>query len=152
MVDIEYDYGVESLFEDDYKDAQAYYKRALQFRDEGHAFSLVFNIASVALERYLVALCELHGVEPMNHNFITLMITVDKLIAVPKSLSKEIKTLDQIFGICFLDTYYHGIPTGEDAKRTLRMCEDVEKLFDQQKITLVRDALKCLNDAQDNIT
>lgn len=144
MVDVEYDYGIESLFEEDYKDAQAYHRRALQFRDEGHAFSLVFNIASVALERYLVALCELYGVEPINHNFITLAITAEKLIEIPKALSKEIKSLDQIFGICFLDNYYHGIPTETDAERTLRMCNDIKNLFDQEKIISVRIALKCI--------
>lgn len=142
MVPIEYDYGVESLFEDDYKDAKAYYKRALQFQNDTQAFSLVFNIASVALERYLVALCELHGEEPMNHNFITLMITVDKLIKVPKELSKEVKSLDQIFGICFLDTYFHGKPVEADAERTLRMCREVEKLFDKEKILSIRTKLK----------
>lgn len=142
-VDIEYDYGIESLFEEDYKDAQAYHRRALQFRNNGQAFSLVFNIASVALERYLVALCELYGEEPMNHNFITLMITVDRLIEVPKELSKEVKSLDhQIFGICFLDDYFHGTPAEEDAERILRMCEEVKKLFDQEKIKSVRAALK----------
>lgn len=144
MEHIEYDYGVESLFEDDYKDAQAYYKRALQFQNSTQAFSLVFNIASVALERYLVALCELYGEEPMNHNFISLMITVDKLIEVPKELSKEIKSLDRIFGICFLDDYFHGTPVEVDAVRTLRMCKEVEKLFDQEKLLSVRNALKCV--------
>jgi len=142
MVDIEYDYGVESLFEDDYKDAQAYYRRAIQFQNSEQAFSLVFNIASVALERYLVALCELYGEEPMNHNFITLMITVDKLIEVPRKLSKEIKSLDQIFGICFLDNYFHGTPIEADAERALRMCKEVEKLFDRERMELVRKALK----------
>ncbi len=140
MVDIEYDYGIESLFEEDYKDAQAYHRRALQFRQEYHAFSLVFNIASVALERYLVAICELYGVEPMNHNFIALMITVDKLIQIPKELSKEIKSLDQIFGICFLENYFHGTPVESDAKRVLRMCDEVKSLFDQEKMASVRAA------------
>jgi hypothetical protein len=142
MIDTEYDYGVESLFEDDFKDAQAYHRRALQFENEGEAFSVVFNVASVALERYLVALCELYGEEPRNHNFITLMMTAEKLLEVPKELSKEVKSLDQIFGICFLDTYFHGDPVEADTKRTLRMCNDVKKLFSQEKMQFIRSALK----------
>jgi hypothetical protein len=137
-----YDYGVESLFEDDYKDAQAYHRRALQFEHEGLAFSVVFNVASVALERYLVAICELYGVEPRNHNFITLMMTVDELMKVPKELSNEIKSLDQIFGICFLENYFHGTPTEADAKKALRLCERVKKMFDLQKVTFVQTALE----------
>jgi len=141
MADIDYEYSIESLFEQDYKDAQAYHRRALQFRQGGQAFSLVFNVASVALERYLVAICELYGVEPMNHNFITLMITVDKLIKVPPGLSKEVKSLDQIFGICFLDNYFHATPEEADAVRVLKMCEEVKLLFDQKRVVFVQTAL-----------
>lgn len=142
MEELEYDYGVESLFEDDYKDGEAYYKRALQFRDIGQVHTLVFNVASVALERYLVALCELNGVEPMNHNFITLMITLDKLMQVPRELSKDVKSLDRIFGICFLDDYYHGVPEPADAERVLKMCEDIKKMFDPEKVSFVLNAVK----------
>jgi hypothetical protein len=151
MIDTEYDYGVESLFEDDYKDAMAYHRRALQFKNEGEAFSVVFNVASVALERYLVAICELYGEEPRNHNFITLMMTADKLLEVPKTLSKEVKSLDQIFGICFLDDYFHGTPTDADAKKALRLCEEVKQLFDQEKIRFVRAALKRVEQFQSQI-
>jgi len=142
MRNTEYDYGVESLFENDYRDAKAYNWRALQFEKCGEAFSIVFNVASVALERYLVALCELYGEEPRNHNFITLMMTVEQLIKVPPELSKEVKSLDTIFGICFLDEYHHGTPLESDAKRTLRMCEDVKKLFDPRKMSSIKNALK----------
>ncbi len=141
MEEAVFDFRVESLFEDDYKDAQAYHKRALQFEKEGKPFSLIFNVASVALERYLVAMCELYGEEPINHNFITLMISVDKLISVPKELSREVKSLDKIFGICFLEDYYHGTPLAEDAERTLKMCENVKNLFDAQKMESVRESL-----------
>jgi hypothetical protein len=136
------EYSIEALFEQDYKDAQAYHRRALQFRNEGQAHSLVFNIASVALERYLVALCELHGMEPMNHNFITLMITVDKFLEVPRCLSKDIKSLDQIFGICFLEDYFHGSPLPADAEKTLHLCDQVKKLFDLQKIDELHQTLE----------
>lgn len=142
MNEVEFDFRVESLFDEDYKDAQAYHRRALQFRNQGQAYSLVFNIASVALERYLVAMCELYGVEPMNHNFITLMMTVDKLVPVPKDLSREIKSLDKIFGICFLDDYYHGTPMPKDAERALCMCDDIKDLFDGEKISSVQMSLK----------
>lgn len=135
-------FGTEMFFEEDYSDAKSYHRRALQFNEEGRPASLIFNVAAVALERYLVALCDLYGVEPMNHNYISLMITVDKFLDVPATLSKEIKSLDQIFGICFLDDYHHGTPDASDAVRTLLMCDDVVKLFDEDKITLLRIALE----------
>ncbi len=141
MGNLEYDYEIKSLFEDDYKDAQAYQKRALQFWSLGQGYSLVFNVASVALERYLVALCELYGVEPMNHNFITLMMTVEKLVKVPKKMSLDVKSLDKIFGICFLDNYFHGKPQLADAVRVLHLCDEVKRLFNPAKIAFNRQNL-----------
>jgi HEPN domain-containing protein len=126
--DTEYESTVESLFEQDWKDAQAYHRRAMQYRDAGQAFSLVFNVAAVALERYLVALCELHGVEPRSHNFITLALTLERLISLPSELGKEIKSLDKIFGICFLEDYFHGTPVEADANRTLTMCNSIKQI------------------------
>ncbi|KAA6334260.1 hypothetical protein EZS27_017400 [termite gut metagenome] len=141
--DTEYDdFSVETLFEEDYHDAKAYHRRALQFLDEGQRASLVFNVASVALERYLVAICDLYGVEPMNHNFISLMSTVDKLVPVSQALNKGIKSLDRIFGICFLEDYYHGTPTTSDADKALQLCNEVGQMFDPSKITSVRTMLQ----------
>jgi HEPN domain-containing protein len=119
------------MVNENYHDAQAYHRRALQFRDAGKAHSLAFNVASIALERYLVALCEIHGVEPMNHNFIGLAKDVERLMEVPHELSRDIRSLDQIFGICFLDTYYHGEPELCDMEKALRLCDEVQQLFER---------------------
>ncbi|MDR0758113.1 MAG: hypothetical protein LBF85_09740 [Tannerella sp.] len=131
MADAECDYADESLFRNDYRDAQAYHRRALQFQSRGQMYSLVFNIAAIALERYLVAICGAYGVEPVNHNFISLMITVEKLMSVSREWSRDVKSLDQIFGICFLDIYFHGTPTEADAAKALRLCDEANRLFDR---------------------
>jgi HEPN domain-containing protein len=120
-------------FDGDYHDAKAYHRRALQYLEAKQPASLVFNVASVALERYLVALCDLHGVEPVNHNFISLMKDVQQLVDVPRELNREIRSLDHIFGICFLDNYYHGTPQITDMEKVLRLCNEVQPLFDKEK-------------------
>jgi hypothetical protein len=102
----------------------------------------VFNIASLALERYLVALCYLHDMEPFNHNYTCLMDTVEMFMKVPEELNKEIRSLDEIFGICSLDDYFHGDPEISDMMRILAMCEEVEGLFDQEKISSFKKSLK----------
>ncbi|MDR1980880.1 MAG: hypothetical protein LBQ39_04560 [Tannerellaceae bacterium] len=122
------------LFEEDYHDAKAYYRRALQFRETKKDAGLVFNVASLALERYLVALCDLHGVVPMNHNFISLMKDVEQIVDVPHELSRDIRSLDHIFGICFLETYHHGTPEFSDMEKVLRLCNEVQPLFDKEKM------------------
>jgi predicted nuclease of restriction endonuclease-like (RecB) superfamily len=51
-------------FEEEYRDSKAYLRRAKQFQAEGQSHTVVFNVASLALERYLVALCYLYDMEP----------------------------------------------------------------------------------------
>jgi hypothetical protein len=122
---------MKTLSQQDYRDAKAYHRRALQFLEAEYAGSLVFNVASVALERYLVAICEWHGVEPMNHNFISLMKEVDKLMDIPHEISRDVRSLDRIFGICFLNGYYHGEPQDSDRDKVLRLCRKMYELFNK---------------------
>lgn len=128
------------LFEEDYQSARMYHYRAKQFLEEGQCSSVVFNVASVALENYLIALCDLYGVEPGNHNYTCLMDEVEELIEVSPTLNKEIRSLDSIFGICSLENYHHGTPELSDMERVLAMCQQVESLFDQSRIAAVRAA------------
>jgi len=125
-------------FEKEYMDSKAYLRRAKLFRDQGMNHNDVFNVASLALERYLVALCYLYDVEPFNHNYNCLMDSVEKLVAVPVELNDEIRSLDNIFDICSLDDYYHGEPEVSDMERIIAMCDSVEGLFDQEKIDRIR--------------
>lgn len=125
-------------FEENYRDARGFHQRAEQFKQTGQRFSLVFNVASVALERYLVAMCHLYGMMPLNHNYICLMNAVDTVIPFPEELNKEIRSLDFIFNMCSLDDYFHGTPEPADAERVLDMCEQVRQLFDQEKMDSLR--------------
>ena len=127
-------------FEEDYRSARVYHRRAEQFLDEGQDPSVVFNVGSVALENYLIALCDLYGVEPGNHNYTCLMDEVELVIDVLPVLNQEIRSLDLIFGICSLENYHHGIPVPADTDRVLAMCKQVQALFDQTRIAAVRAA------------
>lgn len=137
MIEIGSEIIDEEAFTIDYNDAEAYYKRALQFKSQGVKSSVVFNVASVALERYLVALCDLYGEEPRNHNYITLMKTVETLVDVPKELNKRIKAMDWIFGICSIDEYRHPNPDETDMENALYLCVEVKKLFDRERIAQI---------------
>jgi len=124
----------EEAFALNYADAKAYHNRALQFMSAGERPSLVFNIASIALERYLVAICDLYGAEPKNHNYSILMKDVEKYVEVPKELKKRIKAMDWIFGICSIDEFRHPNPDESDRDNALYLCVEIEKLFDQKRI------------------
>ncbi len=129
-------------FEENYRGAKSYHRRALQFLDEGQCHSVVFNVAAVALECYLIALCELYGEEPLNHNYTCLMNTIEGIMDFPPELNEQIRSLDSIFGICSLENYYHGEPEPYDSDRVLSMCGEVEALFDQARISALRAAFK----------
>lgn len=133
-------------FEVDYRSAKMYHHRAEQFLEEGQCSSVIFNVASVALENYLIALCDLYGEEPRNHNYTCLMDAVETIIDVSEVLNKEIRSLDLLFGICSLENYYHGIPEESDSDRVLAMCNEVKQLFDQTRIAAVREAFKNSNE------
>ncbi|WP_244444705.1 hypothetical protein [Paenibacillus camerounensis] len=129
-------------FEENYRDAQGYHRRTEQLKREGFRHSLIFNVGSVALERYLVAVCHLYGKEPLNHNFICLMNAAEQAVAFPPELNKDIRALDFIFGICSLDDYFHGVPEPEDADRVLAMCRQVHALFDPGHIAAMRAVMR----------
>jgi len=125
-------------FDKMFADAKGYHKRAKLFVAEGQRPSLIFNVSSVALECYLIALCELNGEMPRNHTYISMMNTVEQHMTVPRELSKSIRSLDIIFGICPIDNYHHGVPEPADAARVLSLCDMVLELFDPKQITSVR--------------
>lgn len=135
MIEFGSEYIDEDSFIHNYADANAYYKRSLQYKDNGQRPSLVFNVASIALERYLVAICDLYGVEVRNHNYITLMKGVETAVEVPKDLNQRIRAMDWIFGICSIDEYRHPNPDESDMENVLVLCCEVQKLFDKKRIS-----------------
>jgi len=142
MIEFESKMIDEESFALNYADATGYYHRALQFQANEQRPSLVFNIAAVALERYLVALCDLYGEDPRNHNYITLMRAVETFMDIPKDLNKRIKAMDWIFGICSIDEYRHPNPDEKDMENALVLCVEVQKLFDQKRVTAVNKLSK----------
>ncbi|MDR3366216.1 MAG: hypothetical protein LBO71_04535 [Prevotellaceae bacterium] len=123
--------GASAMFEESYRDAKAFHRRALRFADVGWDVELVFNVAAIALERYLVALCCRHGMEPESHSFVCLMNAIDKCMDIPHELSRSIRSLDRIFGICSIDSYRHEKTGADDASRALRLCSDVSSMINQ---------------------
>jgi len=126
------------IFEKIYGDAKGYHQRALLFVSEQQRPSLIFNLASVSLECYLVALCELYGTMPRNHNFVSLMNAVERVIAVPRAISKSVRSLDMLFGICPIEKDYQNLPEDADAELVLSLCKQVNELFDQSLISSIK--------------
>jgi len=113
------------------RDAAGYHRSALGFARMGDRHSLAFNVGSVALESYLVSLCAFHSAMPFNHNFNCLMDAAEEVVEFPSNLAREIRALDEIFGICSLDNYHHGTPEPDDATRILSLLERTSILYSE---------------------
>ena len=112
------------------QDADGYHARACLFAHQGQPASLVFNVASIAIECYLIALCAYHDVMPFNHNYGSLMNSVQEVdTAFPDTLNAQIRALDGIFGICSLEHYHHGTPQAADAEDALAICAALAQRF-----------------------
>lgn len=131
MIKIRIDEMDFKTFEKNYKDAEAYYKRAEQFLQEGQYPSVVFNVASIALERYLIALGNRYGIEARNHNYGSLMDSVELVIDFPEELNKEIRNFDVLYDICSVDNPFSRIPDLLDVDQILSICGKVKYMIDE---------------------
>lgn len=114
----------EKRFERCYQEAQCYHRRAELFSGQRQSASLVFNVAAIAVENYLIALCARYGEMPFNHNYSSLLASVNDAMPqpLPPALCDGIRYLDSIFGICSVDNYHHGAPNAEDKEAILAIC------------------------------
>ncbi|MFC3396582.1 hypothetical protein [Brenneria rubrifaciens] len=112
------------------QDAQSYHRRAVLFAEQQQSPSLVFNVAAIAVENYLIALCARHGTMPFNHNYTSLLAAVAELMPLPEALCEGIRHLDSIFGICSVDNYHHGTPGIADKEAILTICHVLSALLD----------------------
>ena len=111
------------------RDAHGYHARTVQFVEEHRPASLVFNVGAIAIESYLIALCSWFKVMPTIHNFSGLLEEAEDMVAFNPELSKAITDLDDIFGICSVENYYHGVPQQDDADKVVFICDELQKML-----------------------
>ncbi|SFU16477.1 hypothetical protein SAMN05192562_107152 [Kosakonia arachidis] len=116
-----------------YNDAKGYHRRASLLAAQNRSASLVFNVAAIAVECYLIALCSLHGDMPFNHNYRSLMASASEKSTFSHSLRDSILSLDSIFGICSVDDYHHGTPDEHDKVRILSICQALDVLITSEQ-------------------
>lgn len=131
------------LFESDnqrftrcYDHARGYHHRARLLMNQNRSFSLVFNVGAIAVECYLIALCAQHGDMPLNHNYRSLLHSIEEYAEINDALRQSILSLDAIFGICSVDDYHHGAPDENDGIRILALCEELNTLIGTGLVTL----------------
>ncbi len=114
-----------------YQHARGYHHRAQRFARQARTVSLVFNVAAIAVECYLIALCARHGIMPMNHNYRSLVFSAAEKVTFTEPMMQHILALDKIFGICSVDEYYHGAPGENDQQQILTLCQELDAFIAQ---------------------
>ena len=137
MIEFESQFIDEEALMENYNDGKAYHKRALMFKDQKMPYSLVFNVASIALERYLIALTHLYGEEPKNHNFTILLKSVKPFIEVSADITNRIRKMDLIFGICSIADYNHPSPKEEDMENVLFLCDEINSYVNSPRLEAI---------------
>lgn len=131
------------LFESDdqrfsrcYEHACGYHHRARLLVDQTRSSSLVFNVGAIAVECYLIALCALYGDMPLNHNYRSLLCSIEEHLEIDDALRQNILSLDTIFGICSVDDYHHGAHDESDGARILVLCDELDALIKAGRVAL----------------
>jgi hypothetical protein len=109
-------------------EAQGYHARAAQFSAQGQRPSLVFNVAAMAVEGFMVALCAYHRQMPAHHSYTQMAREAAELMQIDAQLIADVAALDRIFGLCSVEHYHHGEPDQADAAHALSVCDRLAAL------------------------
>jgi len=75
-----------------------------------------YNLLSMALEGYAMAILDYHGDLPENHTYTDLMAALEEVVLIEGSLKKRILACENIQSICSIDKYSRNDPTEEELK------------------------------------
>jgi hypothetical protein len=78
------------------------------------ATDIRYNLISMSLESYIMAILDFHNTLPDNHTYIDLMTALETVIPVDAELKKRILQYESIQSICSVDKYHRINPTEEE--------------------------------------
>ncbi|MFW5872647.1 MAG: hypothetical protein ACOCVN_01540 [bacterium] len=73
-----------------------------------------YNLLSMALESYIMAILDFHHTLPDNHTFTDLINALEKVITIDSSLKNKILKYENIQSICSIEKFHISKPTEED--------------------------------------
>ena len=73
-----------------------------------------YNLLSMSLEGYIMAILDFHGDLPENHTFLDLVVALERVMPIDESLKQRILKYENIQSICSLETYHRSAPTEEE--------------------------------------
>jgi len=110
------------------KGADSYYASAKKaFYKEGKFTNeLVFNILTMAVEKYLVGLLMSKGVMPMNHVIKYLLNETEEYFTLDKSVHHHLEKVDEYLYICSLEDFTKKVPDKDELENILSALETLK--------------------------
>jgi hypothetical protein len=73
-----------------------------------------YNLISMSLESYIMAILDFHKTMPGNHSYIDLITALETIMPLDMELKKRILQYENIQSICSIDKYHRINPTEEE--------------------------------------
>jgi hypothetical protein len=73
-----------------------------------------YNLISMSLESYVMAILDYHHTLPDNHTFTDLITALDVVMPLENTLKKRILLYENIQSICSVEKYHRSSPTEEE--------------------------------------
>ncbi|MFQ3578851.1 MAG: hypothetical protein SNJ71_01760 [Bacteroidales bacterium] len=73
-----------------------------------------YNLLSMSLEAYIMAILDVHRNLPENHTYTDLMSALETVIEIDENLKNRILKYENIQSICSIDKYSITTPTNEE--------------------------------------
>lgn len=75
---------------------------------------ILYNLLSMSLEGYVMAILDFHQRLPFNHTFRDLMDGLERVVDLDKDLKARILQYENIQSICSIEKYHRRAPTGTE--------------------------------------
>lgn len=73
-----------------------------------------YNLLSMSLEGYIMAILDFHNKLPFNHTYTDLIFSLESVMPLNKTLKARIMRYENIQSICSIEKYHRSNPTESD--------------------------------------
>ncbi|WP_236892963.1 hypothetical protein [Desulfoluna limicola] len=91
-------------------------------RREVFSADILYNIFSMAMEKYVMGLCTHKKNLPDNHTFKDLADAAQRVTHVDQGLLDDLAYMDSFQDICSVDHYERKVPSEDDIQKIAQIC------------------------------
>lgn len=73
-----------------------------------------YNLLSMSLEGYIMAITDYHNRLPFNHTYTDLVLSLERIYPIDAALKAKILKYENIQSICSIEKYHRQAPTPEE--------------------------------------